>query len=132
MMPAPVMVMPVPVMPMMAVPPVMMAPAPVAVMPMMISVTPPTHLLRREPAGLLTRRHGAVEIVLRGKRGRRQRRSNCIGHMQGHHPGSHAKSNSQGEFEKTSTLHRSPPNPGVIVREDSRRRAECKLNPPFR
>jgi hypothetical protein len=111
-MPAPVMVvMPMPVMPMMAMPPMMMAPAPVAMMPMMMSVTAPTDLLRHEAASLLTRRHGAVEIVLRRKGGRRQWRSNCTGHMQGHHPRSDAKSNSQGEFEKTSTLHRSPPNP---------------------
>lgn len=108
---APVMVVPMPVMPMMAVPLMMMAPAPAAMMPMMMSVAAPAHLLRREPAGLLAGRHGAVEIVLRRKGRRRQWGSSCIGHMQGHHPRSDAKSDSQGEFEKTSTLHRSPPYP---------------------
>jgi hypothetical protein len=69
--------------------------------------------------------------MLRRKWRWRQWRSSGVSHSQRHRRGD-AKSNSQAKPEKTSTLHCSPPNPGVIVRRDLRRPAERQLNSTFR
>jgi hypothetical protein len=92
-------------------PVMVVAPTPVAVVPMMMMpAMAPVHLLRRQPAGLLARRHRAMNVsvgrmwYLAHDRRRRQWRGVGIRHRK-RGPGGNAKSENQGHFEKTKMLH---------------------------
>jgi hypothetical protein len=127
----PMMVAPAPMV-VMAPAPMTVVPAPMTMMPMPMPVMAPAHLLRREPAGLFARSHRTMNISLRGKGCRRQRRCCGVGGAQAGACGQ-AQSKHQGELEKTSPFHaflRIPE--GVDRVADCHRQAERTLNCAFR